>query len=157
MRKKLIEPVAPPPISADDDWLDLDRLAQVELTSEDPSHPIEAALLPGAGQGWRAARPGTQTIRLRFDEPQRIRRILLLFQEHAMERTQEFVLRWSDDDGRSYREIVRQQYNFSPQSATDEVEDYEVSLDGLTSLELGIIPDIGRDDAFASLRLLQVA
>ena len=37
-----------------------------------------------------------------------------VFQEDEQERTQEFVLRWSPDGGQSYREIVRQQYNFSP-------------------------------------------
>ena len=158
MRKRLIGPTTAPEPSAEDDWLDLERLASVELTSEDPYHPIEAALIPGLGQGgWRAQQPGEQTIRLLFDEPQAIRRIRLMFQEDATERTQEFVLRWSDNDGRTYHEIVRQQYNFSPQGTADELEAYEVSLDGLTVLELGVIPDIGRDDLLASLRELRLA
>jgi hypothetical protein len=38
-------------------------------------------------------------------------------------RTQEFVLRWSRDTGHSFREIVRQQWNFSPSGGTREVED----------------------------------
>jgi hypothetical protein len=39
-------------------WLDLDRLAQVEITSESVEHPIESALIPDRGWGWRAAQPG---------------------------------------------------------------------------------------------------
>ena len=40
-------------------WLNLDALAQVEVTSEDAAHPIESGLLPGTESGWRAAQPGT--------------------------------------------------------------------------------------------------
>jgi hypothetical protein len=28
-------------------WLDIEQLAQVEITSEDPAFPIESALIPG--------------------------------------------------------------------------------------------------------------
>lgn len=157
MRKTLIGQSAPAPKTAEDDWLDVEHLATAELTSEDPSHPIEAALGRGPGPGWRAAEPGAQTIRLIFDEPQSIRRIRLLFEEDARERTQEFVLRWSPDNGQSYQDIVRQQYTFSPSGTVQELEDYEVSLAGLTVLELGVIPDIGRGDVCASLRELRLA
>jgi type IV secretory pathway VirJ component len=37
-----------------DHWLDLQEMASVEVTSEDPNFPIEAALISGDG-GWRAA------------------------------------------------------------------------------------------------------
>ncbi len=40
--------------AAEPGWLDLERLAQVEITSEDVDHPIEAALIPRIGSGWRA-------------------------------------------------------------------------------------------------------
>src|SRR5688572_11005488 len=80
-------------------WLDLERLAEVELTSEDVAHPIESALIPGGGVGWRASQPGKQIIRLVFDEPQRIARVRLVFREADVRRTQEFVLRWSADRG----------------------------------------------------------
>jgi hypothetical protein len=139
------------------DWIDLERLAQVENTSEDVAHPIEWALIPGMGSGWRAAQPGEQTIRLRFDEPLRLQRIRLVFHEDEQERTQEFVLRWSPDGGQSYREIVRQQYNFGPPDAVREVEDYGVDLDGVTALELRIVPDISGGSARASLAQLRVA
>ena len=93
------------------DWLDLEQLAQVEISSEDAEHPIESALIQNNASGWRANEPGKQTIRLVFDKPQNITRIQLLFEESSHERTQEFVLRWSPDDRNNKREIVRQQYN----------------------------------------------
>ena len=131
-------------------WLELESLAQVELTSEDPAHPIEAALQPGDA-GWRASEPGTQSIRLLFHQPQRLRRIRLRFDEPVAERTQEFALRWSPDGGRSFRELVRQQYTFSPRGSTSETEELEVDLAAVTTLELTIIPDQGHGQAHASL------
>jgi hypothetical protein len=92
-----------------------------------------------------------------FHEPQRIERLNLVFQENERERTQQFVLRWSSDAGQSYREIVRQQYNFSPPETTRESEDYTVELAGLTALELSIVPDISGGTAHASLNRLRLA
>ena len=157
MRKRIIDqdPQSVSPI--DQSWLDLQRLAQVELTSEDAANPIEAALIPGVGPGWRAAQAGEQTIRLLFGEPQRIKHIQLLFHDDQQARTQEFVLRWSPDGGQSYREIVRQQYTFSPPGMTRECEDYAVDLAGVTALELRIVPDISGGDARASIAQLRIA
>jgi hypothetical protein len=157
MRKRIIGHGLHEVAAAEPGWMDLERLAQVEITSEDVDHPIESALIPGTGSGWRAAQPEEQTIRLRFDEPLRIKRIRLVFHEDEQERTQEFVLRWSPDGGQSYREIVRQQYNFSPPEASREIEDYDVNLDGVTALELQIIPDISGGSAQASLAQLRLA
>jgi hypothetical protein len=137
--------------------LDLEQLVQVEVTSEDPAAPIEAALLSGADGGWRAAAPGAQTIRLNFDQPQALRRIWLRFVEREHERTQEFVLRWSPDGGHTFQEIVRQQWNFSPTGAPEEVEDYQLALAGVTVLELTIVPDTRGAPAGASLAQLRLA
>jgi hypothetical protein len=157
MRKRIIDNDIPPASSADHDWLDLERLAQVEVTSEQPEAPIEAALIPIAGVGWRAGRAGKQTIRLLFDQPRRVTRIYLAFQEHERERTQEFSLRWSPDGGASYHDIARQQYNFSPPTTTREIENYAIDLAAVTILELCIIPDISQGDAVASLQALRLA
>ena len=157
MRKRIIHQDPQRVPSSNQQWLNVEHLAQVELTSEDAAHPIESALTPGGGPGWRAGQPGQQTIRLLFDEPQSVRHMRLLFQENEQERTQQFVLRWSSDRGQSYREIVRQQYNFSPPGATSEREDYNVDLDGVTALELSIIPDINGGPACASLAQLRLA
>jgi F5/8 type C domain len=157
MRKRIVAPVqqgAPP---SDEDWLKLEDLAEVEITSEDAAHPIESALLSDRGSGWHAAEPGRQTIRLVFAHPQRLRRIRLSFVETATERTQEYSLRWSADGGRSFREIVRQQWNFSPQGATGETEDHRVDLSGVTVLELSIVPNLSGGNARASLARLRLA
>jgi len=157
MRKRIIGCGSREVAAAEPGWLEIDLLAQVEITSEDADYPIESALIPGAGPGWRAAQPGEQTIRLLFDKPQSLKRVHLMFHEGEQERTQEFVLRWSPDGGQSYREILRQQYNFSPPEAAREVEDYDVDLDGVTVLELKIVPDISGGRARASLAQLRVA
>jgi hypothetical protein len=139
------------------DWLDVERAALVEVTSEDNDHPVESAFVSGDALGWRAAVPGTQTIRLIFDQPQKLRAILLVFEENDIPRTQEFVLRWSPDGGSSFREIVRQQWNFSPGVATREVEEYQLDLSGVTVLELMINPHIGGGVARASLKSLRLS
>jgi F5/8 type C domain len=157
MRKRLITPSPQAGSPHDEGWLDLDREAAVEVTSEDKDYPVEAALEAEEKQGWRAADSGAQTIRLIFDQPQKLRRISLVFEETKTERTQEFVLRWSPDGGRSFREIVRQQWNFSPPDTVRQVEEYLVGLSDVTVLELVIVPDIIRGSARASLKSLRVS
>lgn len=157
MRKRIISTIPPSAPEVDVDWLPIDKIASVEVTSEDASHPIENALLAGMEMGWRAAQSGEQMIRLIFDRPQQLRRIRLLFVEHEVERSQEFVLRWSSDDGQTFHEIVRQQWNFSPQGAGEESEDYGVELSGVTQLELKIVPDRSKGNAHATLARLCLA
>ena len=157
MRKRIIDQEPQNVAPVDQGWLDLQSMAQIEVTSESAANPIEAALVLGAGLGWRAAQAGEQTIRILFDESRSVRRIQLLFHEDQQARTQEFVLRWSPDGGQSYREIVRQQYNFSPPGVTRESEDYAVDLADVTALELRIVPDISGGDARASVAQLRIA
>ena len=85
MRKKIIKQTVEGSSPADQNWLDLARLAQVEITSENEAYPIESALTPGIGPGWQAAQPGPQTIRLIFDQPQRLKRIYLIFPEEEVD------------------------------------------------------------------------
>jgi hypothetical protein len=156
MRKRVIGQVqegSEPP----GEWLNVEELAEVESTSEDAAFPIEAALVPGGTSGWRAAGPGKQTIRLLFATPQPLRRIWLNFLETRTGRTQEYVLRWSPDGGQSFREIVRQQWNFSPDGATSQTEDHHVDLPAVNLLELSIIPDTSGGPALASLAKLRLA
>lgn len=139
------------------DWLSLEELAEVEVTSESSEHPIDAALLPGHALGWRADTPGEQTIRLLFDRPQSLKRIWLRINEPDVERTQEYVVRWSPDGGRSFHDVVRQQWNFSPRGATCETEDHHVELPAVTVLELIITPNTSGGAAVASLARLRLA
>jgi len=156
IRKQIINRSSKKPVSTDHAWLNLERLAQVEITSEETGHPIESALSIGGGPGWLASESGKQTIRLLFDEPQALGHIHLVFEEESRERTHEFVLQWSKDGGRSYREILRQQYTFSQPGATREVEDYTVDLNRVTALELTIVPDLSGGNARASLISLRL-
>ncbi len=157
MRKRIIKQSSKELSPPEQGWLDLESLAEIELTSEDAAYPIESAIIPCIEPGWLAMHPGEQTVRLLFDEPIKLRRIHLEFEEECRTRTQEFVLRWSAEGAQSYREIVRQQFSFSPPSATCEVEDYMVDLNGVTALELKIVPDISGAAVCASLKQLQLA
>jgi hypothetical protein len=141
----------------DQAWMDVDRIASVEVSSEESDHPIESALLLEGKRGWRAANPGTQTIRLIFDEPQKLERILLVFEETESSRTQEFVLRWSPDIRYSSREIVRQQWNFSPPDSMQETGDNAVELSDVKVLELVIVPEKSGGEVRASLVSLRLA
>ena len=159
MRKSIVSPsaVAAPPIS--EIWRDLERIARVEISSEDEQFPIEHALGKKETTGWRAAETGPQLIRLQFDEPQNIKRLRLRFVERAAERSQEFAV--FAGTGSQLKEIVRQQWTFSPYGSTEEIEEYTVNLSGVTTLELRIDPDRSHDPKqsreYASLQSLRLA
>jgi hypothetical protein len=157
MRKRLITPTQGTVGPLGESCLDVERAAIVEITSEDKNFPVEAAFASGEALGWRAATAGTQTIRLIFDQPQRLKQISLVFEEEETARTQEFVLRWSSDSGTSFREIVRQQWNFSPPQSMREVEEYQVELSNVTVLELIIVPNMSGKTARASLKSLRLS
>jgi len=157
MRKRLITPTQETVRSRGVGWLDVERAAMVEITSEDKDYPVESAFASREAQGWRAAEAGMQTIRLVFDQPQRLKRISVVFEEKEIARTQEFVLRWSADGGNSFREIVRQQWNFSPPETIREVEEYQVELASVTVLELIIVPNVSGGSVRASLKSLRLS
>ncbi len=160
MRKEIVgQKAVAGQTQTDAEWLDLTSIARVQITSEDPAFPIENALTTNATLnelGWRATSPGEQTITVLFDVPQRIRRIVVHFVERNMERSQEFLLHYSSAK-ETDREIVRQQWSFSPNGSTQEVEDYAVELDSVIKLELVIDPDRGRRNSVATLSALRVA
>ena len=158
MRKRIVGPHhAQQEGQSDKGWLDLEQIATVEVTSEDPSFPIEYAFGSNEGPGWRASQGGEQQIRIIFDKPVSVHRTELRFHETDCERTQEFILRWSSESGGSSTEIVRQQWNFSPPGAIREVEEYQVDLSNVTVLELLIKPNIGGGLARASLKNLRLS
>jgi hypothetical protein len=154
MRKRIADLGADAASQKEKVWLDLNKIAEVEISSETPANPIEFALIPGKESGWSAAQSGEQTLRLLFDEPQKLKHIRLVFIESNYKRTQEFILRWSKD-GLRFTDIARQQYNFSPPST--EVEEYDVNLEGVKALEMKIVPDISGGPAIASLAELRLA
>jgi hypothetical protein len=159
MRKSIVSPsaVAQTPIS--DLWRDLERIARVEISSEDALFPIEHALGKKVMTGWRAAGTGPQLIRLHFDEPMNIKRLQLHFVDRSAERSQEFAV--YAGSGTELNEVVRQQWSFSPHGSTEEIEDYTVNLSGITTLEVRIDPDRSHDPKqsqnYASLQSLKLA
>src|SRR5207245_10640002 len=94
MRKRLVTPTLETVRSSGEAWLAIEGAAIVEITSEEKDYPVESAFVLGEAQCWRAAEPGLQTIRIVFDQQQRLRRISIVFEERVTERTQEFVVRW---------------------------------------------------------------
>src|ERR1700733_7461494 len=157
MRKSIIDHSARRVSPFEQNWLEIEELAKIEVTSEDPNFPVESALSSKMGQGWRAAERGSQIIRIIFDDPRSLQRIRLEFCETEVERTQECILRWSAEPAGLFKEIVRQQWNFSPRGSTNEVEDYQVKLGGISVLELALRPDLTPDNALATLASWRMA
>jgi hypothetical protein len=137
-------------------WLDLDKIATAELSSEDPQHPFELALQASSIEGWRAASSRPQVIRLHFDAPQAIKRIHLVFTEEVKERSQEIAIFAMPKTG-SRRELVRQQWVFSPTGSRSEVEDFYFDLRDVVNLEIQIDPGRHDTQAFATLQTIQIA
>jgi hypothetical protein len=157
MHKRILIDKAGAGAGVDHSWVDLVAAADVELTSEDDERGIEDALSPGISDGWRAAELGPQIIRLLFKEPRQIRHIRLEFVENEVERNQEFVLQVIQLHDPTVREIVRQQWTFSPRGSVNEIENYSVDLGGVTVLQLTIDPDRDNDRFRATLHKWAVA
>jgi len=157
MRKTRLSPIGNSSAAPARDRLDLEQAARVEVSSEAEGYPVEGALLKDVQGGWRASEPGIQTIRLLFDHPQTIRVIRLVFKEKEFARTQEFVLRWLPQGTRDWKDVVRQQWNFSPPQTAIECEEYKVDLPSAGGLEIAICPDISGGDTRASLESLQLS
>ena len=135
-------------------------VATVQVTSEEADHPIDNAFDHNRGPGgsrWIAAGPGEQTLILLFDSPQTIRRIGLEVEELAVSRTQELSVSVSSDGGRTYRELVRQEFNFSPPGTSFERELWSASAGAVTHLRLDIKPDKGGRVGRATLTSLRLA
>lgn len=121
-------------------------IATVLVSSEDPNHPIDCAFDGQRGPGasrWIAEQPGEQTLILAFDAPQTIHKILVEIEEPDVSRTQEIALSISRDGGQTYEELVRQEYNFSPSGSTLEHEEWSITGDAISHLQLRIKPDKG--------------
>jgi uncharacterized protein (DUF736 family) len=153
MRKRIVGSTVIQGIHANlnEKWLDLEQIATVEVTSEDPHFPVEAVFGSDSGVGWRASQDGEQQLRIIFDEPTTVHRMQLHFVETEVERTQEFIIRWSSAQDGPARDVVRQQWTFSPAGSTSEVENYEVTLDCVAVLELSIRPDLNKGKGRATL------
>ena len=136
---------------------DIASIATVLVTSEDPDHPIDHVFDGQRGLGasrWIAAQPGEQTLILAFDAPQMIRKVLVEIEEPNISRTQEMDVSVSNDGGQTYRELVRQEYTFSPPDTSLEREEWSIAADGVSHLRLRIKPEKGGKACRATLSTL---
>ena len=132
-------------------------VATVLVTSETVDDPIDHVFDTHRGRGgsrWVAEKPGEQTLILAFDVPQTVRKITLEIEEQAVSRTQELALSISQDGGQTYRELVRQEFNFAPPNTVFEREEWTVSAEMATHLRLSIKPDKGGKPYRATLTSL---
>jgi hypothetical protein len=137
--------------------LDVVRLATAFISSEAAEHPIEHAFDGQGGTGgsrWVAEDDGEQTVTLAFDTPQTISQVEIEVEENEVNRTQELQLAVSVDKGQTYRELVRQEFNFSPPQTIFEREQWRVDVQGVTHLRLSIKPDKSGRSCRASLTSL---
>jgi hypothetical protein len=158
LRKQIIRAPASAPAPTPGE-IDIAAVATVLVTSEAAEHPIDHAFDDRRGPGatrWVAGETGEQAVVLDFDAPQAIRRVVLEVEEPGVARTQELQLAVSGDGGRNYRELVRQEYNFSPPGTTFEREDWAVNAEGVTHLRLQIKPDKGGKPCRATITSLVV-
>jgi F5/8 type C domain len=121
LRKRPLEADAATSVR-DNDEIDIAGCATIAYSSENPVHPVEHLLDRRSGPGttrWISARPDTvEHIVVEFDQPRAIGRLVYEVEEAIRERTQEVRVEVSEDGGRTYRQILVQQYTFSPRGAT---------------------------------------
>jgi len=137
--------------------LDVDSIATVLVTSELADHPVDNAFDGQHGPGssrWVSETGGEQALILAFDAPQNIRTVGLEIEETGENRTQELQLAVSGDGGKTYRELVRQEFNFSPAGTTFEREEWTINAEAVTHLRLQIKPDKGGRPCRASVTSL---
>ena len=141
------------------DETDVASLAIFHYSSEDPDHPLEHLIDGRGGRGgtrWASARPNTtERIELEFEPAQQISHIVYEVEEHREERTQEVRIEVSADHGSTYRQVLAQDYTFSPEGATFQHEDLYLEERPITHLRLTIVPNKGGSGVatLTSLRL----
>lgn len=153
LRKQIIERHSTAQILSSGE-IDIAAVATVLVTSESPDHPVDHAFDGRRGLGasrWIAAQAGEQELILAFDTPQTIRRVGLEVEGPEVARTQDLHLSTSCDGGQTYRELLRQEYNFSPPDTTFEREQWAVKAEGVTHLRFVIRPDKGGKPCRATL------
>ena len=158
LRKHILGRPAASPVRHPEE-IDIAATATVSVTSEAPEFPIDCAFDDRRGPGgsrWVAGEPGEQTVVLAFDTPQAVRHVTLEVEEREVARRQELQVAVSSDGGQSYRELLRQEYNFSPPGTTFQREAWSVRADGVTHLRLCIRPDKGDKPCRATLVSLAV-
>lgn len=154
LRKKIVPSVAGAGMLSHENAIDIIRNAEVIATSEAEDFPldniVDASTGPGSSQ-WVAGSTGPQTLIFKFDTPQNISGIVYEIEEREVARTQEICFEASIDAGVHYREILRHEYNFSPDGGTFQREELKLDLPQTTDLKMIIKPDKGNLNCRAKL------
>ena len=144
LRKRPLEADAATSARAADE-IDIASSATIAYSSENPAHPVEHLLDGRSGHGatrWMSARSDfIEHIIVEFDKPQPISRLVYEVEEARRERTQEVRVEVSEDGGKSYRQILVQEYTFSPRGATYQREEQHFNLIRASHLRLTIVPN----------------
>jgi len=144
VRKRLLEDarLLPPSSSAE---VNVTAGATIGYSSEEPAHPIDNMFDGRDGAGgtyWASSQENRAEILLiEFDQPQNISRLILEAEERQLERTQEIRLEVSCDAGISFRQLLVQEFVFSPRGATFQREDLRVSVAGASHFRLTVVPN----------------
>jgi F5/8 type C domain len=144
LRKRLLETDAAPSTQAAGE-IDIAGCATIAYSSENPAHPVEHLLDGRSGPGatrWMSARPdAVEHIVVEFHQLQPISRLVYEVEEAERERTQELRVEVSEDGGQTYRQILVQEYTFSPEGATYRREEQRFNLLQVSHLRLRIVPN----------------
>jgi len=138
LRKRSLEADAATSVR-DNDEIDIAGCATIAYSSVE--HLLDRRSGPGATR-WISARPDTvEHIVVEFDQPQAIGRLVYEVEEAIRERTQEVRVEVSEDGGRTYRQILVQEYTFSPRGATYQREEQRFNLHQVSHLRFTIVPN----------------
>jgi hypothetical protein len=144
LRKRPLQPGGATSVGIADE-IDIAGRATLLYSSEQSAHPVEHLLDGRSGPGasrWISARPDMiEQIVVQFDQPRAISRLVYEVEEAERERTQEVRVEVSEDGGRTYRQILVQEYTFSPAGATYQREDQRFSLRQASHLRLTVVPN----------------
>lgn len=139
--------------------VDVASLASFRFSSEDPNHPLDHLIDGCCGRGgtrWAGAQADTtECIELEFDPAQEISRLIYEVEESRVERTQQVRVEISTDRGRIYRQVLAQDFNFSPHGATFQREEIGLDAGPVTHVKLTIVPSKG-GSGVATLTSLQL-
>jgi F5/8 type C domain-containing protein len=143
LRKRQLDAGGAPRSRAADE-VDIASCATIAYSSENPVHPVENLLDGRSGPGatrWISARSDViEQIVVEFDQPQTISRLVYEVEGAVRERTQEVRVEVSEDGGQTYRQILVQEYSFSPGGATYQREEQRLNLHQVSHLRLTIVP-----------------
>lgn len=144
IRKRLLEDARLLPATSRAE-LNVPAGATIAYSSEEPAHPVDCMFDGRDGPGgtyWESARENTtETLLIEFDRRQTISRLIFEVEERERARTQEVRLEVSCDGGGSFRQLLVQEFVFSPRGATFQREDLRLGIEDASHIRLTIVPN----------------